>query len=91
MTANIQPAYGISGASADPEQRRYPGVPYGPENFHKLCPIKNYQNATEVRVCELKYTNKTGLHDLNQTEEYVRDKIIEFSNKLIDCGIAGFR
>ena len=41
---------------------------------------------TQVRNCEL-----DGLHDLNQGTEYVRQKIIEFLNRLIDIGVAGFR
>jgi hypothetical protein len=31
------------------------------------------------------------LHDLNQGLDYVRGKIIEFLNRLIDIGVAGFR
>jgi len=41
---------------------------------------------TQVRNCEL-----VGLHDLDQSLVYVRQKIIEFLNRLIDIGIAGFR
>lgn len=39
-----------------------------------------------MRNCEL-----VGLHDLNQTIEDTRDKIVDFLNHLIDLGVAGFR
>lgn len=87
MTANIQPAYGTGGTTADPNNLSYPGVPYTSENFnHPVCTIQNYNNATEVRNCEL-----SGLHDLNQRQTHVRNKIIEYFNKIIELGVAGFR
>lgn len=45
--------------------------------------IKNY---FKVRNCRL-----VSLIDLNQGSEYVRSKIIEYLNALIDIGVAGFR
>lgn len=84
MTADAQPAYGTGGTSANPEQRSYPA--YGPKDFHKLCQIENYNNATEVRDCEL-----SGLHDLDQSKEHVRGQIIEFFNRVIYFGVAGIR
>ncbi|KAK9871279.1 hypothetical protein WA026_011549 [Henosepilachna vigintioctopunctata] len=56
------------------------------EHFHKPCSINNYNDANEVRGCEL-----VGLKDLDQGQEYVRGKIVEFLNRLIDLGVAGFR
>jgi len=32
-----------------------------------------------------------GLRDLNQESEYVRERIVEMMNRLIDMGLAGFR
>jgi len=32
-----------------------------------------------------------GLHDLDHAQPYVREKIIEMLNRLIDLGVAGFR
>jgi len=86
MTADAQPAYGTGGTSANPEQRSYPAVPYSKKDFHPSCQIQNYNNATEVRDCEL-----SGLHDLDQSKECVQDKINEFFNKVIDLGVAGIR
>jgi len=40
----------------------------------------------KVRNCEL-----DRLHDLNQGSEYVRGKIVDYLNRLVDLGIAGFR
>ncbi|OXU19234.1 hypothetical protein TSAR_000621 [Trichomalopsis sarcophagae] len=87
MTMGAQAtAVGTGGSSAEPAKRLFPGVPYGPSDFNAPCTIANYQNGTEVRDCDL-----SGLQDLNQGKEYVREKIVEFFNRAIDHGIAGFR
>ncbi|XP_050462477.1 alpha-amylase 2-like [Cataglyphis hispanica] len=87
MTADILPAYGTGGTSADPKDFSYPGVPYTSQDFHTPpCQIQNYNNATEVRDCEL-----SGLHDLDQSKEHVRNEIIGFFNRITDLGIAGLR
>ena len=55
--------------------------------FH-LSP-KNIQSTClyyQVRNCKLE-----GLKDLNQGTEYVREKILEYLNRLIDIGAAGLR
>ena len=39
-----------------------------------------------MRDCKLE-----GLPDLNLQSEYVRTKIAEYLNRLIDIGVAGFR
>ena len=41
---------------------------------------------TQVRNCKL-----VGLPDLWIAKDYVTDKIVEFLNRLIDIGVAGFR
>lgn len=86
MTASQTPAHGTAGNRAFPNALLYPGVPYIPRHFHPSCAISNYQNATEVRVCEL-----SGLHDLDQSKPYVRYKIVSFLNEAIKYGVAGFR
>lgn len=40
----------------------------------------------QVRNCEL-----SGLKDLNQGSEYVRSMIVNYMNRLIGMGVAGFR
>ena len=79
-------ASGTGGSKAIPAKRDYPAVPYNISNFHPLCELIDYQNVYQVRNCEL-----VGLHDLNQTLEDTRTKIIQFLNHLIDLGVAGFR
>ena len=87
MTANAHPAYGTGRSSAQPDKLLYPAVPYNSKDFnHPICTIQNYNNATEVRNCEL-----SGLHDLNQSNLNVRKKIVQFLNTLIDLGVAGIR
>uniref|UniRef100_A0A6E8VQX1 Alpha-amylase n=1 Tax=Anopheles coluzzii TaxID=1518534 RepID=A0A6E8VQX1_ANOCL len=80
------PLFGTAGSPSNPGDREYPAVPYNQSHFHPDCTIRNYQNATEVRDCAL-----NGLPDLNQTEPYVQDRIVEFMNRLIELGVAGFR
>lgn len=80
------PEIGTAGSTANVTERRYPAVPYDRVAFHPSCAIRNYQDAAEVRNCEL-----VGLPDLNQTLPAVRAKLVEFLNRLVDCGVAGFR
>lgn len=79
-------ATGTGGSTADVTARNYPAVPYDRLAFHPSCAIHNYNDAYEVRNCEL-----VGLPDLNQTISDVRQKFVSFLNRLVDCGVAGFR
>ncbi|XP_035439754.2 alpha-amylase 4N-like [Spodoptera frugiperda] len=87
MTGDYATSVGTGGSTADTYTWSYPGVPYTEEHFHHpICDLQDYNNATEVRVCQL-----SGLKDLNQTMPYVRQKIIDYLNNLIDLGAAGIR
>lgn len=86
MSANSPNAMGTGNSRADTYSRNYYGVPYTDKDFHRICSITNYNDASNVRNCEL-----DGLHDLNQGSEYVREKIVNFMNEVIDTGVAGFR
>jgi alpha-amylase len=77
---------GSAGNIADPPNRNYPGVPFTAEHFNPSCDIREWNNGWQIRNCEL-----LGLPDLNQSNEYVRGKITDFLNHLIDLGVAGFR
>jgi alpha-amylase len=77
---------GTAGTQSDPSTRNFPAVPFSSKHFHKSCAINDYQNPTEVRDCEL-----SGLPDLDQSQEAVRSKIVDFMNQLLDLGVAGFR
>jgi alpha-amylase len=84
---------GTAGSYFDGANCDFPGVPYGSGdcNGPDLChtsdgSIHNYGNAIEVRNCRL-FT----LADLRLSEDYVRGKIVDYMNKLIDIGVAGFR
>ncbi|XP_063239712.1 alpha-amylase-like [Bacillus rossius redtenbacheri] len=86
MTGNWDGLSGVGGSSCDCNNKNYPTVPYSSENFHSTCSITNYNDASNVRNCEL-----TGLHDLDQSQDYVRGKIIDFLNNLVADGVTGFR
>lgn len=61
MTGDWRNATGTGGSTADPYNKYYPAVPYTKEHFHPTCRVTNYQDAYNVRNCEL-----TGLKDLDQ-------------------------
>ncbi|XP_076240333.1 alpha-amylase-related protein-like [Calliopsis andreniformis] len=86
MAANSPNAHGTGGSNANTYKFQYYSVPYNRSDFHPTCAIDDYNNATNVRNCEL-----VGLHDLDQGLEYVRNKVVEFMNEAIDVGVAGFR
>lgn len=84
-SANTQ-VFGTGGSVANPQTKDFPAIPYSSRDFNEDCMINNYKNPEEVRNCEL-----VGLKDLKQSIEYVRSKIVEFLNNLVDLGVAGFR
>lgn len=77
---------GTAGSKANPTKFSYPAVPFSQKHFHKPCTIDNWADADQLRNCEF---NK--LRDLNQSLPYVREKQVEFLNRLVDLGVAGFR
>ncbi|OWR53975.1 alpha-amylase precursor [Danaus plexippus plexippus] len=90
MTGTWNENVGTGGSTANFGNWHYPGVPYGRNDFNwPQCVINgnDYRNnAARVRNCEL-----SGLKDLNQGSEYVRTQIVNYMNRLIDLGVAGFR
>lgn len=86
MSGNHENAIGTGGSTANTHDLHYPAVPYNKQHFHSICRIHDYNNAENVRNCELE-----GLHDLDQSQDYVRDKMVDLMNKLIAAGVAGFR
>lgn len=77
---------GTGGSIANAGSRSYPAVPYSYLDFNYGCSIESYDDAIQVRNCDLK-----GLPDLNQHVDWVRLRIAEYLNSLVDLGVAGFR
>lgn len=73
--AQSSPITGTAGSKSDPLARDFPEVPFNKSHFHQTCSIQNYQNATEVRDCEL-----SSLPDLDQSNLHVQNMIIDFMN-----------
>ncbi|GLH05678.1 Alpha-amylase [Gryllus bimaculatus] len=86
MCATWSNPVGYGGDVPDPANKYYPAVSYSSENFHSTCSVNNYNDANNVRNCEL-----SGLHDLDQSQSYVRGKIVDYLNTLVSHGVAGFR
>lgn len=97
MTGAFFEGVGTGGSTFSGPNKDYPGVPYGVLDFNGIgigegdCPnpignVSDYSNPIEVRNCELVF-----LRDLKLGSEYPRVKILEYLNKLVDLGVAGFR
>jgi len=87
MTGHGMSGQGTAGSGFDGNSQSYPGVPFGPNDFHQpYCDIQNYGNSDEVRNCYL-----VSLNDLNGGSQYVREKQAAYLNDLIDIGVKGFR
>lgn len=78
---------GWGGSTFDGGRQDYPGVPFSSWDFHQpKCTIGNYQDPYEVRNCYL-----LGLNDLDGGKDYVRQKLADMMNDLVDIGVKGFR
>ncbi|XP_037799098.1 alpha-amylase-like [Penaeus monodon] len=84
---------GSGGSDFNADSLDFPGVPFSSMDFtpRDHCPssngmINNYNDPNEVRNCYL-----VGLTDLYGAKDYVRQKVAEYFNHLIDIGVMGFR
>ncbi|KAM9844640.1 alpha-amylase-like [Aulostomus maculatus] len=81
-----------SGSWFSANKKLFPSVPFSHWDFNDgKCPtesgnIENYGDPIQVRDCRL-----VSLLDLALEKDYVRGKVADFMNKLIDMGVAGFR
>jgi len=66
--------------------RNFPGVPYGPNDFHNCTDNINYGDRWMVQNCDL-----VGLNDLATESDYVKQKIADYFNDLVGMGVKGFR
>ena len=64
----------------------YPGVPYGPMDFHCHKIIDDYKDFDNVMFGWL-----DNLADLNTESKYVRQRIADYLTDLFSIGITGFR
>ncbi|XP_054870282.1 alpha-amylase-like isoform X2 [Amphiprion ocellaris] len=73
-------------------KKDFPSVPYSHLDFNNYkCRtasgnIENYGDKYQVRDCRL-----VSLLDLALEKDYVRSKVADYMNSLIDMGVAGFR
>lgn len=85
MSATTGPGTGSSSATANTTYLNFPAVPFTTEHFNPYCSL-DWNSQTSIRDCWL-----IGLPDLNLKHQHVRDTQVQFLNKLIDLGVAGFR
>lgn len=86
MTAGSSDEHGPGSAGSTYSKYDYPGV-YQDGDFHGCRRnIEDYNNAEEVRTCELE-----GLSDLKTESDAVRSKAVAYLNDLISLGVTGFR
>ncbi|TSK13584.1 Pancreatic alpha-amylase [Bagarius yarrelli] len=80
------------GSYFNANKKDFPSVPYSNLDFNDgKCStasgdIENYNDIFQVRDCRL-----VSLLDLALQKDYVRGKVAEYLNRLIDLGVAGFR
>lgn len=86
MAAYNDPGVGTAGSTANFLIPEFPAVPYGANDFNEDCDIYDWNNIYQVRNCRL-----VGLTDLNQAVPWVREKLIEKLNHLVEIGVGGFR
>jgi len=87
MTGHGGSGTGTGGSSYDGPSENYPGVPFSNLDFHQpYCEISNYNDPNDVRNCYL-----VSLNDLDGSKDYVRGKIADYLNDLVDIGVKGFR
>merc|ERR1719431_501321 len=87
MTGHGGSGQGTGGSGYDGPNENYPGVPFSNLDFHQpYCEISNYNDANDVRNCYL-----VSLNDLDGGKDYVRQKIADYFNDLVDIGVMGFR
>lgn len=82
MTGNWGTVYGTGGSTGDSAAKEYPAVPYGWNDFNSECGVNDYNNAENVRNCEL-----VGLRDLNQVGIVVVTE--EIGNQFINREVNG--
>lgn len=88
MTGVGMTGRGTDGDTFDANKLNFPAIPYGSSDFngHDRCPtgsmnIENYNDVNQVRNCRL-----VGLSDLALGKNYVREKVEEYLNHLVDIG-----
>jgi len=87
MTGHGSSGQGTGGSGFDGGSESYDGVPFSSQDFHQpYCEINDYGNINEVRNCYL-----VTLNDLDGGKDYVRQKIADYLNDLINIGVTGFR
>lgn len=87
MTGHGASGQGTGGSSFNGNNEDYPGVPFSNLDFHQpYCEISNYNDPNDVRNCYL-----VSLNDLDGGKDYVRQKVADYFNDLVDIGVMGFR
>ena len=77
---------GTGSAGSTYTKYSYPAVPWTGADFHSACGVSNYQDASNVQLCEL-----VGLADLRTEDAAVRNRIGDYLIALNSLGVAGFR
>ncbi|XP_035794260.1 alpha-amylase A-like [Anopheles albimanus] len=76
---------GTAGSIVNPAARDYPDAPYIAADFNDPCTIVNANDPHELRNCW-----KEDRPDLNHALARVRQRIVDFLNRLLALGVAGF-
>uniref|UniRef100_A0A182Q787 alpha-amylase n=1 Tax=Anopheles farauti TaxID=69004 RepID=A0A182Q787_9DIPT len=76
---------GTAGSSVRPGLLDYPDAPYTAADFNEPCRVTDVDDPHELRHCW-----KEDRPDLNLSLSRVRQRIVDFLNRLLALGVAGF-
>eukprot|EP01116_Phalansterium_solitarium_P024025 TRINITY_DN8669_c0_g1_i1.p1 TRINITY_DN8669_c0_g1~~TRINITY_DN8669_c0_g1_i1.p1 ORF type:complete len:872 (-),score=231.66 TRINITY_DN8669_c0_g1_i1:183-2798(-) len=93
-TSNPQPspfytqdfAYTYNQHTGQPPSQEFPGVPYGPLDFHCERPLNSWNDPLDLNAGWL-----SGLVDLNTERDNVQERIADYMTDLLSIGFSGFR
>lgn len=78
--------YTIGNHTGKQPLQEFPGVPYGPLDFHCDRPLNSWTDPLDLNAGWL-----TGLTDLNTERESVQERIAAYLTDMIGIGFSGFR
>jgi alpha-amylase len=72
--------------TGQPASQEFPGVPYGPQDFHCERSLNSWTDPLTLNAGWLE-----GLTDLNTGRDNVRERIADYMTDLLSIGFSGFR
>ncbi|GFN81679.1 alpha-amylase [Plakobranchus ocellatus] len=88
MSPGSGPAYG--GTYHEGNSLNYPGVPYNASHFHTDSDCSNPYLTPQSPPEDMQRCSILGYPDLDQSNSYVKQTMVDLFNKFISMGVTGF-